>query len=718
MDERRAARKALLARIRMILIVFVFLGGLGKVVGKAWDLQIVQADELREMAERQYVRRIHLPAKRGAIYDRSMNELAVSVGAPSVFVNGRAFAQAGRDPAAEAGRIASVLEMEAPDVQRALTTDRQFLWLRRWIPPEQAEQIRQLAIPGVEITQEARRYYPNRELASHILGFAGIDSQGLEGLERQYDELLRGQQEGIQGLRDARGRLVFSEDLMTDQTPEGNSLVLTIDRTIQHVAEVELAAAIRTFEARAGMVVVVDPRTGEILAIANEPDFNPNNFSAFRPEEWRNRAIHDMFEPGSTFKIFTIAAALNAGVIRPDETVFCENGRMEIADYTIHDSHRDGWLSVAQVLQRSSNIGAARIALELGRPQFYRYIRRFGFGERTELGLPGETPGRLSHWHSWYDVDVATIAFGQGVGVSTLQLAMATAAIADGGRLHRPLLVRRILGPDGSVVQEFTPEVRRRVVSRETARLVADMMTGVTEDGGTGIDAALDGYLVAGKTGTAQVADPVHGGYAEDAWIASFVGFVPADRPRLAMAVVLVEPVINHYGGQTAGPVFRRIADQALRYLGVPPNRPTADAPAAAAVEPTAEPSEGDVEAAEAAEAAAVDEAAAEEAAVEAEAAAHPEWPEMPDFSGMSMRRALQTSAAAGLAIIVEGTGRAVDQAPRAGRRVDPERRPVVRFEAPAASPIAEAEGPAAAPAGAAGAAPAAEAAEEGASDD
>jgi cell division protein FtsI (penicillin-binding protein 3) len=583
--------------------------------------------------------------------------------------------------------------MPVDDVQRVLTTDRHFVWLRRWIPPEQADELRELAIPGVEITQEARRYYPNRELASHIIGFAGIDSQGLEGLEREYDELLRGQQEGIQGLRDARGRLVFSEDLMTDQTPEGNSLVLTIDRTIQHVAEVELAAAIRTFEARAGMVVVVDPRTGEILAIANEPGFNPNNFSAFRPEEWRNRAIHDQFEPGSTFKIFTIAAALNAGVIRPDETVFCENGRMEIADYTIHDSHRDGWLSVAQVLQRSSNIGAARIALELGRPQFYRYIRRFGFGERTELGLPGETAGQLSHWRNWYDVDVATIAFGQGVGVSTLQLAMATAAIADGGRLHRPLLVRRVLAPDGSVVQEFTPEVRRRVVSRQTARLVADMMTSVTEAGGTGIDAALEGYLVAGKTGTAQVADLEHGGYTDDAWIASFVGFVPADRPRLAMAVVLIEPVINHYGGQTAGPVFRRIADQALRYLGVPPNRPTSGAPRdEAAQPPAAERGADEAEEAEAAQSAEAEAAeAVAEAEAEAEAAAHPEWALMPDFAGMSMRRALQTAAGAGLAIVVEGTGRAVEQAPRAGRHVDPERRPVVRFEAPVAQPIEDA---------------------------
>lgn len=677
-------RRALTIRIRIIIVALLFLAGVGKVVERAWDLQVVQADELREMAERQYVRRIHLPAKRGAIFDRTMNELAVSVRAPSVYVNGRAYArEEGRSLDDDVERIAAILEIETSEVHRALTADRHFVWLRRWVPPEQGEIIEDLDVPGVEITFEARRYYPNRELASHVIGFAGIDSQGLEGLERNFDELLRGQQEGIRGLRDARGRLVFSEDLMADQTPEGHSIVLTIDRTIQHITETELAAAVRTFEARAGMVVVVDPRTGEILAIANEPSFNPNNFSSFRPEDWRNRAIHDQFEPGSTFKIFTIAAALNAGVIRPDETVFCENGRMEIADYVIHDSHRDGWLSVGQVLQRSSNIGTARIALELGRPQFYRYVRRFGFGERTGIGLPGETPGRLSHWRNWYDVDVATISFGQGVGVSTLQLAMATAAIADGGRLHEPLLVQRIIGPDGSVVEEFTPQVRRRVVSRQSARLVADMMTTVTEEGGTGTDAALEGYLVAGKTGTAQVADLEHGGYADDAWTASFVGFVPADRPRLAMAVILVDPVINHYGGQTAGPVFRRIADQALRYLGVPPNRQERGRRTnvreesddeAGAPPPSIQPTDEELAGAEEAERAEEDEG-------------QEDWPEMPDFLGMSIRRAMVTAREAGLHVIVEGTGRAVEQAPRAGRRVDPRRRPVIRFEAPIAIP-------------------------------
>lgn len=671
MDADRAARSALLIRLRMVVLALVFLGGLGKVMAEAWELQIVRADELREMAERQYVRRIHIPAKRGAIYDRAMNELAVSVRAPSVYVNGREYGRSERDPDRDSERLAALLEVEVDDALRVLTSDRHFVWLRRWVPPEQAEQIEEMEIPGVQITYESRRYYPNRELAGHLLGFAGIDSQGLEGLERKYDEVLRGQQEGIRGLRDARGRLVFSEDLMADQTPEGHSIVLTIDRTIQHVVEQELAAAVRTFEARAGMVVVVDPRTGEILAIANEPNFNPNNFSSFRPDQWRNRAVHDQFEPGSTFKIFTIAAALNAGVIRPDDTIFCENGRMQIADYTIHDSHRDGWLSVSQVLQRSSNIGAARIALDLGRPAFYRYIRRFGFGERTGVGLPGESSGRLSHWRRWYDVDVATVAFGQGVGVSTLQLAMATAAIADGGRLHHPLLVRRIIGPDGSVVQEFTPRVRRRVVSRQVARMVADMMTSVTEEGGTGVQAALDGYLVAGKTGTAQVADLEHGGYADDAWLASFVGFVPADRPRLAIAVVLVEPVINHYGGETAGPVFRRIADAGLRYLGVPPNRSDRRQ-----VDLLENDDDDEIPASE--------ELLAEEPLEDAlEEDENPDWPVMPDFNGMSLRRALVAAREAGIELVVEGTGRAVEQAPRAGRRVDPERRPVVRFSAP-----------------------------------
>jgi cell division protein FtsI (penicillin-binding protein 3) len=663
-------------RVRMVLVALVFLVGLVRVVGRAWDLQVVQADELREMAERQYVRRIHLPAKRGAIFDRAMNELAVSVRAPSVYANGRAFAQTGADLDQAAAQLSPVLEMPVEDVAEALGADRYFVWLRRWVPPEQAEQIRELAITGVEITYEPRRYYPNRELAGHVIGFAGIDSQGLEGIERQYDELLRGQQEGIRGLRDAQGRLVFSEDLMTNQTPEGHSLVLSLDRTIQHVAQEELAAAVRTFEARAGMVVVVAPATGEVLAIANEPSFNPNTFSLYRPDQWRNRAVHDQFEPGSTFKIFTIAAALNAGVIQADETVFCENGRMEIADYTIHDSHRDGWLSIGQILQRSSNIGAARVALELGRPSFYRYLRRFGFGASTEIGLPGETSGRLSHWRSWYDVDVATIAFGQGVGVSTLQLAMATAAIANGGRLYHPLLVKQVLGPDGEVVQEFSPDVRRRVVSRQVARMVADMMTTVTEAGGTGTEAALDGYLVAGKTGTAQMADLERGGYAEDAWLASFVGFVPADRPRLAIAVVLVEPVINHYGGQTAGPVFRRIADQALRYLGVAPNRRPSRSEISKLLRRGGSADQGSQE---------QESEALPQWEQQSDEEAQPDWPVMPDFNGMSMRQALRVASAKGLTVVVEGTGRVTRQAPTAGRQVNPARQPVLLFSPPEA---------------------------------
>lgn len=675
--EGRAKRRATMTRVRLVVIGLVLFAGMGRVVGRAWEIQVVRADELRDMAERQYVRRIHLPAKRGAIYDRTMSELAVSVRAPSVYANGRVYNREGRDAADDARRLAAALELDPEEAQSALTADRYFTWLRRWVSAEQAEAVRDLHIPGVETTFESRRYYPNRDLAAHILGFAGIDSQGLEGLERQYDEDLRGQQDAIRGIRDARGRMVFSEDLMTDHTPEGHSLVLTIDRTIQHVAETELAAAVSTFEARAGMVVVVDPRTGEILAMANEPAFNPNDFSSFRPEQWRNRAVHDQFEPGSTFKIFTVAAALNAGVIRPDQVFFCENGRMQIADYTIHDSHRDGWLSVAQILQRSSNIGAARIALELGRPTFYRYIRRFGFGDRTGVPLPGETAGRLRHWRHWFDVDVATVAFGQGIGVSTLQLAMATAAIADGGRLHAPLLVQRMLGPDGEVIQEFTPEVRRRVVSRQVARLVSDMMTSVTEEGGTGTEAALDGYLVAGKTGTAQMADLEHGGYADDSWLASFVGFVPADRPRLAIAVVLVEPVINHYGGVTAAPVFRRIADQALRYLGVPPSRPVRGEgreeraePEAAVARSSAEPQADAPPPIEQTEA--------------AEDTGDPSWPRMPDFTGMSMRRALRTASEAGLQVVLDGSGRATRQAPAPGRRVDPARRPVIRFEPPA----------------------------------
>lgn len=552
-------------KIRMISLILVTIFGFFWLGKTAYSLQISQHNKLTEMAEEQYLRRIVVPAKRGIIYDRNNNELAVTTLVDSVYANTREIQNV--DQIAE--QLSSILEMDAEQIKRKLRSRGSFVWLKRYITPEQSRRIRGLNLIGINIIKEGKRFYPNRELAAHVIGFAGLDSVGLEGIELSFDSQLKGISSDIIGLRDAEGKLVFSDDLLLENPVEGNSVVLTIDRSIQYIVEQELNAGINLYEAQSGSVIVLDPRTGEILAMANYPTFDPNLFSQFHSSNWRNRAIHDIFEPGSTIKIFTLAAALNLGIISTNEEFFCENGRYNIFDYTIHDAHRDGWLSITEILQRSSNIGISKIALLLGKERFYNYLRRFGFGQRTDILLPGETRGRLPYWRNWYDVDLATIAFGQGIGVSNLQLAMATSIIANHGRLIEPFIVKSIISPEGQIVARYESNERRQVVSRYVADLVTDMMTTVTEEGGTGIEANLEGFIVAGKTGTAQQADVVNGGYQQDAWVASFIGFVPADDPRIAITVVINQPTLAHYGGNVAGPIFRRIASQILRYLGV-----------------------------------------------------------------------------------------------------------------------------------------------------
>jgi cell division protein FtsI (penicillin-binding protein 3) len=549
------------------VLLLTFAGLVGR---RAWELSVERGSTLREMAEEQYLRDIRLSPKRGTIFDRHGAELAVSVEVDSVWANPRELRAEGLDPARAADRLATVLPIDRERITTRLSSDRYFVWIERRITPQQAAAVRSLEIPGVHMEQEARRYYPNRELAAHLLGFANIDGEGIEGLELSYEEHLRGSVRAVPAIRDRRGRVVFSEQLLDDRAARGDDVYLTIDKTIQHIAERELELAVRTFEARAGSVVVMEPHTGELLAVANYPTFNPNQPGRSGASDRRNRAITDVFEPGSTVKPFTVSGALAMGTVRSDQIIDCEDGAMEVAEYTIHDSHRFDELTPAQVLAFSSNIGAAKIGATMGRRGLFRTFRRFGFGEQTGLPLPGEANGILRHYRRWYEMDAATIAFGQAVSVTNIQMAAAMSTIANGGVLMQPVLVRRVTDGEGEMVEETLPSSRRRVIPGDTARLVGDMLTAVTGPNGTGHEAAIDGYLVAGKTGTAQKADYVAGGYAENRWTASFVGFVPAEDPQLVISVVIDEPVIVHSGGQVAGPVFRRVGEAALRHLGVP----------------------------------------------------------------------------------------------------------------------------------------------------
>ena len=541
------------------------------VVVRAFHLQIASGDRLRGMAEDQHVRHLRVSPRRGAIYDRHGAELAVSADVESVYANPRRLKAMEQDPQTVARRIAKVLDVDRKQLAKRLGSDRYFVWIERRVSPNEATRIRELDIPGVELTSEARRYYPNRHLAAHLLGFADIDGRGIEGIELAYEDRLRGLDRRVEAIRDRRGHVVFADDMEDARTIQGQSVVLTIDKAIQHIAERELALGVRTFEARGGSVVVMDPSTGEILALANYPPFNPNEPSKHPTAHRRNRAVVDRFEPGSTVKPFTMAAALAAGAVKPNQSINCENGVTRMGGRLLHDAHPYEWLTPTQILAYSSNIGTAKIAQDLGKKELYRGFRRFGFGERTGLRVPGETAGILRHYRRWYEIDTAAVSFGQGMSVTNVQLATAMSAIANGGRLMQPMLVRRMSDGHGVTIEENKPRVRRQVVPRRVAKLVGQMLTAVTEPGGTAIEAAVDGYLVAGKTGTAQKADYVHGGYAKDKWLASFIGFAPADRPSVVISVVIDEPVIAHYGGTVAGPVFRRIAEVTLRHMGIAP---------------------------------------------------------------------------------------------------------------------------------------------------
>ncbi|RYG86410.1 PASTA domain-containing protein, partial [bacterium] len=576
-----------------------------------------------------------------------------------------------------ATRIAQALSLDAAEVLRKLSQKGRFAWIKRRISNEEASLVRELSDPkvspkpvrGLVIEGEGHRFYPGRELAGPVLGFVAPDGHGKDGLELALDAELRGHAEEIKGLRDRSGRLIFSEGVTDEQALQGHDVSLTIDEGIQHVAERELEAANRTYETQGGALVVVDPNTGEILALASAPGYNPNDYGESEVSDRRDRAISDTFEPGSVMKVFTVASALAAGAVKPTEAIFCEKGSFRLANVTIHDTHSHDWLTPTQILAKSSNIGALKIGLALGESGLYAAYRRFGFGEPTGLPLPGEAQGVLRpRARPWFDVETANASFGQGVSVTAVQLAMGFAAIANGGRLLEPVLVRKVTDAKKNVIREGATRVRREAVPPGVARMVAEMLTSVTEPGGTGTEAAVPGFRVAGKTGTAQKADPATGKYAADRFNASFVGFVPADRPRLVIAVVLPDPVVGHLAGDLAAPVFRRVAEASLRYLGVTPQ----GAPAK-----IARATEAAQVAAQVAAPAAYRPAISTDpfdglgaAGVSGDAnanAAVPGGVRVPDVAGMPARAAVKTMAQAGFVPVIEGSGRLARQIPAAG---------------------------------------------------
>jgi cell division protein FtsI (penicillin-binding protein 3) len=472
-------------------------------------------------------------------------------------------------PDAAAQGLARVLKRKPQEIKERLASRKPFVWIKRQATPKEAEAVKQLRIPGIEFVSETSRFYPNRALAAHVLGFTGMDGKGLEGVEFFYDSHLRGADTSVKVLRDAHGN-GFQSEPPADEDASGKNLVLTLDQSIQFTTETSLAEAVEKNKAKSGMAIVMAPQTGEILALALAPAYNPNAFDEGKKPLWRNRAITDPFEPGSTLKVFSAAAALEFANLSPKTTFHCENGAYRIGKNTVHDVHRYGLLTLQDIIKYSSNIGAVKISERVGPEKLHHTLRLFGFGQRTGIDSPAETAGLLMHHKHWTGIDTAAISFGHGVSVSAVQLITAFSAIANDGVLMRPRVVRAITDQQGQILQQFAPEEVRRVVSRQTAATLRDILQTVVLPGGTGTHAALDGYSACGKTGTARKIDD-SGGYSNDRHVASFIGFAPAENAQVAVLVVIDEPKTQIYGGAVAAPVFKKIAQTALNYLNVPP---------------------------------------------------------------------------------------------------------------------------------------------------
>ena len=535
---------------------------------KATYLQVFRGPWLSQKAADQYEVSYKSSGKRGTIFDRNLREMAVSIDVESI----AAHPQQVENTKKVAGSLSRILDIKRRVLTKKLYSKKKFVWIKRKVTPKEAEAVKKLDIDGLDFIPEHKRFYPNKTLASQLIGFTDIDDHGLEGLEFYYNDDLAGSAFKYTVLRDANGRR-FEAENSADSSFSGKNLVLTIDSTIQYIAEKALAETVKEYSAKSGMAVVMVPKTGALLAMAQVPLFNPNALNGFNRKVWRDRIITDPFEPGSTMKIFSAAAALESGNCSSSSIFYCENGAYKMGNHIIHDSHEHGWLSLQQIVKYSSNIGAVKFSALTGPEYLFKTLRDFGFGEKTEIDCPGETAGSLTPYQRWTKVDAGTIAFGQGVSVSALQLITAVCAVANKGVLMRPYVVQAITDHYGRLIKSFGPKSVRRVISEKTARTITRIMQTVITEGGTGVNAALDGYSVCGKTGTAQKIDE-NGRYSNEKFIASFIGFAPVENPKIAVLVVVDEPRKEHYGSEVAAPAFKAIAQKTLDYMNLAPKRP------------------------------------------------------------------------------------------------------------------------------------------------
>jgi len=635
-------------RFRVVSILLFFLVLYVALVSRAFQLQVVSGETLGKLADRQHKASLTLYPERRFIFDRNGQKLAATIMADSVYVDPSNV----EDRTKVSSNLSSILGVKRQKITGALSNQGSFRWIARQISPVRTERIRTLKLKGVHLVQEPRRFYPHRELACHLLGFAGLDSTGLDGLESKYDEYLKGVPKKVVWGRDARGRKIYlSDDSGSAVDDRSCSLFLTIDSKIQYIVESQLKKAIEDTGAKGGTVIVMDPGTGEVLAMANEPLFNPNEFSIYPADARRNRAVTDCFDPGSVFKPFVAAAALEEGLVTETDIFDCENGSYTVGNRVIHDAQNEKFqeLNLPDIIKHSSNIGSVKIAEKLGKEKFYHYITMFGFGSKTGIDLPGESRGILRNSKDWTDVDFATIAFGQGVSVTAIQLVTAMSAIANDGVLMKPHVVRCMVDKKGSVVKEIEPVAVRRVISPETSHRITSILTDVVEEG-TGGNARIVNLSVAGKTGTSQKFDFDLGRYSARKVEASFIGFFPAEDPQMVILVMLDEPKIHRWGGAAAAPVFKEVSEQILRCF----NNSMELREVAAN-----ENNEG---------------VRIIQVSTDRETIYHDTKVDesiIPDFEGMSMREVLKISQNRGIDIRIAGSGWAVSQNPAPGVRIE-----------------------------------------------
>lgn len=673
------------SHVRLLIVGVVALLWTTAVLGRLAYLQLFRHSEYLARAERQQQRTIEITPPRGTIYDRNMHALAMSVPVDSAFAVPAEIA----DESLAARLLSGVLGTPQDLLETRLGSSRSFVWIARKLPPKTAEAIAALNLKGIYFQKENQRFYPKRDLAAHVLGFVDLDEKGLGGIEYQLDSQIRGKSEKIVVMADARQRWFDGQEARWQR---GANVVLTLDEKIQYIAQRELTAAVAKTRAIAGVVIAMNPNTGEVLALANWPRFNPNSASQAPVEARMNRAVSALYEPGSTFKLITLAAAFDQNDIRPEQVFDCENGAVYVAGHRIRDHKPFGLLTVSDILAQSSDVGAIKIALRLGAPKFYQYIRAFGFGALTGIDLPGESRGLARRLENWTPISIGSISMGQEIGVTPLQLIRAVSAIANGGLLYRPYVVKELPRGDQVVPEDRSASLEsaepRRVIRPETAATLRRLMEGVVLNG-TGKLARLDGWTAAGKTGSAQKIDPATGRYSPAQLIASFTGFAPISSPAICILVSLDSPVGPREGGQVAAPVFKRIAEQVLSYLNVARDVPLPSVLLGASYRQSHSGDSVSLEDFTPADFSGQPDASPAESKEKEQRVAAPEMSmgvdeagdvSLPDFTGKTMREVTAMCLRLGMEPVLVGTGVAANQTPPPGTKARGGARVTVQF--------------------------------------